>query len=146
MDKKQIIGLINPYMSIKEDLTPMAKMMLEFMGGKVIDTFATGDYELFLIDDPLNSGGYQVALQRNGRDFMNPMDQMSPGGTLDSFVDLRKIKHKLMKWISSYTEPIYVSSFDEDKQKQYERLLTKLKIPFTIINLHGKSMIQLKNT
>lgn len=127
-----------------EAMTTRATQFTRMMNMRLMGSISSGDYELFLLSDPQITGGYQIALQRKGRDFSDPNDQMSPHGTLDNPVNWRLLGDTVRDWTKKYS-PMYAVSFDDNKTRTYGRLLKLLRIPYKVITIYGKEMLQISS-
>ena len=114
---------------ILEDITRDGRERLAACGLTEIDKVRSGSYEIFLLDDPYQTGGYQLVLQRDGRDATDIVDQLNPNQPLAGPINLRLLADTIRKW-TQLPKPVIISSANTEKTKQYARFLKLLKIQF----------------
>ncbi len=117
---------------LAEDISPSGRRTLNDWGMNQIDSVRSGDYELFLLEDPRMSGGFQLALQRDGMEVTSFTAQNGPGQPLTSPVSYRLFRDTILRWNAEHTRTIYIASMNPEKTKAYYRFLKILRIPFDV--------------
>ena len=132
---------------IKEELTDKQARFLNSVGEKVIDSILLKGYELYLLKsnnefmNRLYDGIiYNLALQKEGRDFTNPDQQFEkiPFESLPKSI-IPLMMDKLKEWIGKYGN-LVADSYNESKLDQYKKLFNRFKISIEekIVKISGE--------
>lgn len=118
---------------LMESLSPKDLEYLEKIGSEIVDSVQFGDYELYLLTTPTkvdnnSHPGYILGLKRFGMSFLNKYDVYSPNA--NQHMSPRVLVDTIKKWNKEYN-PIYVSSFNQDKLNKYRRILDLTGIQYT---------------
>lgn len=107
------------------------KNLLHSFGAKIVEEVNIGKYDLAVVATPYGDGWlYQVALQKEGKQFTSIRDQMDEGGEGIKEFDRRSLfaAIKLVKdWAKKY-HPLFIKSENPVKTKKYLRLFKLMGI------------------
>ena len=112
---------------------------------RIIEEHSIGNYELILLHHEMYAAilptGYTVGLQRKGRDFTSMEDQLTKQ-SIDSLNihDLKIALEIVIEWVKKYGS-VSVGSFDERKNKFYERVLLRAGLSVQLKNVLGQNLM-----
>jgi hypothetical protein len=119
-------------------LSDDAKAYLGMSGGSVVDEADIGDYELFVVKEPMVPGLYNLGIQRKGMDAFN-MEQN--GEDKNSYQGIgagsrAELCQVLDRWLGKYKK-LSIHSLSERKMQFYIVFLKRLGYQVTMGNLMG---------
>ena len=114
---------------------------LREMYNEIIDEYAVGDYELFLIKFSYEGIVlYQLAIQRRGRDFTDIGQQSEaqemPSDLIREWSNLEHIKNKISEWKNKYGN-LVVKSHNPGKDRKYMNILQWMGFSPSVQEIRG---------